>query len=104
MVNILKLKHGDGVITLHPDGTVDLKGNVKDAAMALATHVFEERSDGIVDITFNRTLKAHCKKGEPFTLHWETKGTFTDNGWPAPWFFNALKTEFERVCKMKAFL
>lgn len=83
--------------------TVKGKGSIKNAAMALAKHVLDEEGDA-VGLGYNKCIYVNCKPGKPYTITWEGKGVIEGDVCPAPYFWDEFKTEFERVCALKAFL
>lgn len=71
-----------------------IDGDVKDAAMALAKLVFD-LNDGSISTSWEGILKANHGNGD-FSLEYLLKNR--------PIFFNELNEQFERICKLKAFM
>lgn len=80
-----------------PDGTLIIggDGNVKDAAIAFAKF-FLEMYIGYIKEDINGTIEINCKKGEDYTIDWI--------GISKPEFWEEFKQEFEKFCKLRAFL
>lgn len=84
--------HGDTELIVHAD-RLELIGNVKDAALALAKTVLE---DGSSATSWNDVLRAvHGLEGQ-YTLEY-----LRDD---KPDFFDELKEHYENICKMRAFI
>ncbi len=83
--------HDETELIVHLD-RLELIGNPKDAAIALAKEVM---ADGSVTTAWNDVLRVYHGLGR-YTMEY-----LQDN---KPDFFDELKERFERVCKMKAFM
>ena len=92
------IKRHDSMIALYEGGKVHISGDMKEVALAFLNHTLQDIGTNLVSITYNGALLLKCYKGMPVTIDW----VGTDRN--LPHLFNEFKQEFERICKMKAFL
>lgn len=89
----LRLGYNKTIIEIRWNEIV-IDGDVKDAAMALAKLVFD-LNDGSISTSWEGILKAH-HDNDNFSLEYLLENK--------PAFFNELNEQFERICKLKAFM
>lgn len=110
--NTLKAAAPEGTITvtdqkselkIFSNGTATLNGNVKDIANVLGKVVLNNYSKSS-HLKLNECIMIVCTSGFAYTIDWIGKGVLQDDLMPEPLFWEEFKMEFERYCKMKAFL
>lgn len=89
----VEFRHDKTTIKICWNGIL-ISGDVKEAAMALAKAIFD-LSDGSIATSWEGVLKAHHGNGN-FSLEYLLKDR--------PEFFNELNEQYERICKLKAFM
>lgn len=98
------LEYEGSKIKIYNNGILIVKGNIKNAAFALSKQILNDRGKA-TSIEYNRCIKIKCKPGKPFTIEWVGEGILPDGDvFPEPKFWEEFKQEFERFCKLKAFI
>lgn len=88
------IKHDRGHIRIYSDGSIQVVGSVKEAALAFAKYIFfTEFSDGLVSFELNKSIRVDFRKNFEMTCLLKEK----------PPFFDELAAEFKKIVSMKMF-
>lgn len=88
------MSHDRGYISIHADGTIEVIGPIKDAALALAYYVIHtEYSQDLVSFELNKSILVEYDKNFKLSCLLKEK----------PPFFDELAAEFQKIVSMKAF-
>lgn len=95
--SVFKLANGEASIKLYGSGGVKLEGNVREAAFMFAKHMLNDKPRADFT-TLNSSIKAKCKLGEDYTIDW------VNSRFDEPYWWQEFKAEYEKICRLKAFL
>ncbi len=85
-----------GYVVLWDNGNVDIHGDIKVAAMALAKEFLKDKE--VISVIYNNSIKITCAEDKSVTIDW----VYGHIRPPEEW--NKFKKEFERIFRLKAFL
>jgi hypothetical protein len=95
--SVVNLANTEASLKLYGSGGVRLEGDVKAAAMLFANYMLNDKPRADFT-TVNGSLKAKCKLGEDYTIEW------ANYRYDAPYWWQEFKAEYEKICRLKAFL
>lgn len=94
------ISHDDTTVHFYNTGMIDINGNVKNAAIALAKYMIENGAS--CDELIYLCMKVCLQKNKKYTIEWV--GEENELSFTKPYFWNEFKKEFERYCELKAFI
>lgn len=102
--SVIEISNDKGGVLLNSDGTVIITGDVKSAALAFTKHILDNYN-GYTKQVINKYLVVNCMDRQNYTLDWVTSDWATSINPPTkPAQWAEFKEEFERICKLKAFI
>lgn len=105
--NVLSYENTE--IKVYNSGMITIKegGTIQNAAIAFAKYVLEDNATThahLFKTDLYTCIDVTCEPNKKYTVKWIGKGVIENDLCPEPKFWGKFKKEFERYCKLKAFL